>query len=247
MRLRALIAATALLVAACTSSGGSGTSSAPPTSSASSKLATTVADAMRKGMAAVTSAHLVIDTGSLGGKSVGDVKYSSGQATASQLTINAGGTAHIVTVGDTTYAKLPPGRNTTGKPWVVVSNDSTNEFVRALSSQVSLVKAATSLPAVADAVGTATSITDKGTTSQGHDYALQLDPAKISDPNLGGALRDLGENPVPVTLVLDKSARPAQIKILVKLGTSSFPIVIDVSQFNAPLTITAPPADQVAK
>ena len=78
-------------------------------------------------------------------------------------------------------------------------------------------------------------------------YALQLDPSKISDPNLGGALRDLGENPVPVTLVLDKSARPTQIKIAVKLGTSSFPIVIDVSKFNAPLTITAPPADQVAK
>jgi hypothetical protein len=150
-------------------------------------------------------------------------------------------------VGDTTYAKLPPGRNTTGKPWVVVSNDSTNEFVRALSTQVSLVKAATSLPAIADAVATATSVSDKGTTPQGHSYALQLDPAKISDPNLGGALRDLGENPVPVTLVLDKSARPTQIKIAVKLGTSSFPIVIDVSKFNAPLTITAPPADQVAK
>jgi hypothetical protein len=243
IRLRALIAATALLVAGCTSSGGTGTSSAPPTSSGTSKLATTVADAMRKGLAAVTSAHLVIDAGSLGGKSVGDVKYSNGQATASQLTINAGGAAQIVTVGDTTYAKLPAGRNTTGKPWVVVSNDSNNEFVRALSSQVSLVKAATSLPAIADAVGTAKSISSKGANS----YAIQLDPSKVSDPNLGGALRDLGENPVPVTLVLDKSSRPTQIKIMVKLGSSSFPIVIGVSNFNAPLTITAPPADQVAK
>ncbi len=247
IRLRALIAATALLVAGCTSSGGGGTSSAPPTSSGTSKLAATVANAMRKGLAAVTSAHLVIDAGSFGGKSVGDVKYSNGQATASQLTINAGGAAQIVTVGDTTYAKLPAGRNTTGKPWVVVSNDSNNEFVRALSSQVSLVKAATSLPAIADAVGTATSISDKGAASKGHGYALQLDPAKITDADLGSALRDLGENPVPVTLVLDKSGRPTQIKILVKLGSTSFPIVIDVSNFNAPLMITAPPADQVAK
>ncbi len=152
-----------------------------------------------------------------------------------------------ITVGDTTYAKLPAGRNTSGKPWVIVSNDSSNEFVRALSSQVSLTKAATSLPAIADAVGTATSVTDKGTTPQGHDYALQLDPSKITDANLGGALRDLGENPVPVTVVLDKSSRPTQIKIAVKLGATSFPIVIDVSKYNAPLTITAPPADQVAK
>ena len=247
MRLRALFAATALLVAGCTSSGGSGTSSAPPSTSSSSKLAGTVADTMRKGLAGVTSAHLVIDAGGLGGTSTGDVKYSNGQATASRLTVNAGGTAHLVTVGDTTYAQLPPGRNTTGKPWVIVSADSNNEFVRALSSQVSLVKAATSLPAIADAVGTAPSITDKGTTAQGHAYSLQLDPGKISDSSLGGALRDLGENPVPVTLLLDKSGRPTQIKIAVKLGSSSFPIVIDVSKFNAPLTITAPPADQVAK
>ena len=249
MRLRALLAATALLVAGCTSSGGGGSTGAPTATGTdhSASIAGAVAARMHNGLSSVTSAHLVIDAGSLGGTSVGDVKYSNGQATASQLTLNAGGTAQIVTVGDTTYAKLPPGRNTTGKPWVVVSSDSNNEFVRALSSQVSLVKAATSLPAIADAVGTATSISAKGTTPQGHSYALQLDPSKISDPNLGGALRDLGENPVPVTLVLDKSARPTQIKIAVKLGTSSFPIVIDVSKFNAPLTITAPPADQVAK
>jgi hypothetical protein len=249
MRLRALLAATALLVAGCTSSGSGGSTGAPTATNRdhSGSIAGAVAAQMHKGLSSVTSAHLVIDAGGLGGKSVGDVKYSNGQATASQLTLNAGGTAHIITVGDTTYAKLPPGRNTTGKPWVIVSNDSSNEFVRALSSQVSLVKAATSLPAIADAVGTATSISDKGTAPQGHSYALQLDPSKISDPNLGGALRDLGEKPVPVTLVLDKSARPTQITIAVKLGTSSFPIVIDVSKFNAPLTITAPPADQVAK
>jgi len=247
MRLRSVLAATVLLMAGCTSSGGTGASSAPPTSSASSKLAATVADTMRKGMATLSSAHLVIDAGGLGGKSVGDVKYSNGQATASRLTINAGGPATLVTIGDTTYGKLPPGRNTTGKPWVIVSADSNNEFVRALSSQVGLTKAATSLPAIADAVATASTITDKGTTAQGHSYALQLDPNKIADPNLGGALRDLGENPVPVTLLLDKSGRPTQIKILVNLGSSSFPILIDVSRFNAPVTITAPPADQVAK
>jgi hypothetical protein len=248
MRLRLLLAATGLLVAGCTSSGTGGSSSAATgPSGGASPLATKVAGMMRTGMAHVTSAHLVIDAGGLGGKSVGDVTYSNGQATASRLTLDAGGTATIVTVGDTTYAKLPAGRNTSGKPWIVVTPDSNNEFVRALSSQVSLTKAATSLPAIADAVGTASSITDKGTTGQGHVYDLQLDPAKISDADLGAALRDLGENPVPVTLVLDPSSRPTQIKIAVKLGSSSFPIVIDVSNFNAALRITAPPADQVAR
>ncbi len=246
-RLRLLLAATALLVAGCTSSGSGGGNGAATTSSGGSKLATAVAGRMRSGMARVTSAHLVIDAGGLGGKSSGDVTYSNGQATASRLTVNAGGAATIVTVGGTSYAKLPAGRNTTGKPWVVVSADSSNEFVRALSSQVSLTKAATSLPAIADAVGTASSMTDKGTTANGHAYALKLDPGKITDPNLGGALRDLGENPIPVALVLDTSSRPTQIRIDVKLGSSSFPIVIDVSRFNAPLTIAAPPQDQVAR
>jgi hypothetical protein len=248
MRLRALLAATVLLVAGCTSSGSGGTSGAPTsTSGGGSALATQVAARMRAGLAGVTSAHLVINAGGLGGTSSGDVTYSNGQATASRLTLNAGGNATIVTVGDTSFAKLPAGRNTTGKPWVVVSPDSSNEFVRALSSQVALIKAATSLPAIAAAVGTATSITAKGTTPQGHAYALQLDPAKISDANLGAALRALGESPIPVTLLLDRSGRPTQIKIAVTLGSSSFPIVIDVSRFDAPLKITAPPDDQVAK
>ena len=203
---------------------------------------------MRKGLAAVTSAHLVIDAGSLGGKSVGDVKYSNGQATASQLTINAGGTAQIVTVGDTTYAKLPAGRNTTGKPWVIVSNDSNNEFVRALSSQVSLVKAATSLPAIADAVGTATSISDKGTTPQGHRLRAAARSRRRSATRISAARCAISAR----TRCRSRSSstspsRPTQIKIAVKLGSSSFPIVIDVSKFNAPLTITAPPADQVAQ
>ena len=247
IRLRLLFVATALLAAGCTSSGSGGSTGAPKSSSGGSNLATVVADTMRKGLAGVTSAHLVIDAGGLGGKSVGDVKYSNGQATASQLTINAGGAATIITIGNVTYGKLPGGRNTSGKPWVIVTPDSNNEFVRALSSQVGLTKAATSLPAIADAVGTASKISDKGATPQGHAYALQLDPGKVTDANLGTALRDLGENQVPVTLLLDKSGRPTRIKILVELGSSSFPIVIDVSNYNAPLTITAPPADQVAK
>lgn len=210
-----------------------------------SKQAQALAATMRKGMAGLTSAHVVVDAGALGGKSVGDVSYSGGQATASDITLNAGGKARIVTVGGTSYAMLPPGRNTTGKPWVVVSPTSSNEFVRALSSQVTISKAASSLPAIADVVANAAAVSDKGQVSAGHHYAMQVDPAKVGDATLGSMLRDLGENPVPVQLVLDKTGRPVLIKIAVALGTQNFAIVITVSRFNAPLHISAPPSSQV--
>jgi hypothetical protein len=59
-------------------------------------------------------------------------------------------------------------------------------------------------------------------------------------------LNDLGEKTIPVDLYLDSTGRPVLIKIAVKLGTQSFPIVIKVSKFNAPLQISAPPPNQVA-
>lgn len=197
-------------------------------------------------MATLTSAHVSVDAGALGGRSVGDVMFSGGQATASDITLDAGGKARVVTIGGTSYAMLPPGRNTTGKPWIVVSSSSSNEFVRALASQVTISKAASSLPAIADVVETASAVTDKGTVAAGHQYALRVDPTKVADPTLGSMLRDLGETPVPIQLTLDRTGRPVLIKIAVTLGTQSFPVVITVSRFNAPLHITAPPQSQVA-
>ncbi|MGH8860065.1 MAG: hypothetical protein ACRDVG_02325 [Jatrophihabitantaceae bacterium] len=249
-RTRMVLLVLVLVVAGCSSSGGkkTGASNAPSSSAPSTDLAqaVTLGNTMRKGMTGLTSAHISVDAGTLGGKSVGDVKYANGQATASRITLDVGGRTEIVTVDDKTYAMLPPGRNTSGKPWVIVSSASKNEFVRALDSQATISKAAASLPAVADVAATATSVQDMGNSTKGHHYALQIEPARSSGTTLGALLANIGQKTVPVDVYLDSKGRPVLIKIAVKLGTQSLPVTIAVSRFDESLAITAPPANEVA-
>lgn len=202
-------------------------------------LAATIA----KGLAGLTSAHLVVDAGSLGGKSAGNFAYRDGIATASDVVLDNGAdTTRIITIGNTSYAQLPKARNTTGKPWVIVSATSKNEFVRALASSVTLSKAAGSLPAVADLAGTASSVVDKGS---GH-YALVIDPTHSSGTTLGVLLADIGQKTVPVDVYLDSAGRPVKVRITVVLGKQTMLFRVDASRFNAPLHISAPAANQVS-
>jgi hypothetical protein len=73
-----------------------------------------------------------------------------------------------------------------------------------------------------------------------------LDPAKTSGTSLGALLGMAGPDPIPVTLVLDPSGRPVQVQVQVKLGSQPFNVTVDVTKYNAPVHITAPPAGQVA-
>ena len=245
----ALTAAATVAFAGCSSSGGSTapTSTAPSTSAAKPAQAAQLSATMRAGLAGITSAHLSVNGGVLLGTVTGDFSYANGAATASDISLaTSGQKSRIVTVGSTSYVQLPPGRSTDGKPWAVVNATSKNEFVREVASSLTLTKAASSLPAVADLVGTAASVDDKGATSTGHEYAVVIDAAKSRGTTLGNLLADVGQQSVPVDLFLDSNGRPVRVVVAVKLGSQPFNITVDVSKFNAPLHISAPPSDQVS-
>jgi hypothetical protein len=245
-----------VLTAACTSSGGAtpaGTSVAAASGSGSASTpagspeARALAHRIRTGLAGLSSAHIVGDAGALGGTFAGDFTYRDGAATASDITLDSGaGKSRVITIGSTSYGTLPQGRNTSGKPWVRISSTSSNEFVRALASTVDLGKAAGSLPAVADIVATAKTVRDKGDSGQGHHYALVIDPSASAGTGLGDLLSGIGQAQVPVDLYLDDKGRPVHVTVSVALGGQTLHFVVDVSKFDAPVHITAPPADQVA-
>jgi hypothetical protein len=239
-----------LVLAGCTSSGGSQPSSAPATSAAGSApagQAARLASTMQSALSKITSAHLQMDGGVLLGTTEGDFSFANGSATASDIMVDQGGQhTRVVTVGSTSYAMLPAGQNTTGKPWAKVTANSKNEFVRAVAGTLGLVKAASSLTQVAGLVSTATSVQDKGSSGAGHEYSVVLDPAKTSGSDLGALLGMAGPDPIPVTLVLDSSGRPVQVKVQVKLGSQPFTVTVNVSKYNAPVHITAPPPNQVS-
>ena len=121
----ALLFGATITVAGCGSSG-SGGASKPATSAPSASTSTTqpgssaavaLAARMRSSLTGLTSAHVDVDAGQLGGKSSGEFLYAKGISTASAITLDSGAEkTRIITVGSTSYAKLPPGRNTSGKP-----------------------------------------------------------------------------------------------------------------------------------
>ncbi|HEY8301782.1 MAG TPA: hypothetical protein VIG48_07780 [Jatrophihabitans sp.] len=243
MRFRAFLLALVLTLAGCSSSGGG---TAATSGSSSARSATALAATLKKATVGLTSAHIALDAGPLGGAATGDVRFADGHTTASDVTVDLAGKTRIVTVGDTSWAMLPSGRNTSGKPWVLVSSSTSNEFARALVSQVGVIKAAVSVPEIADVVAHASSVRDLGTSAQGHHYALLLAMNRIKDTALGGELATLGTDPLPVDVYLDPQGRPVKIDLAAKVGGQSLPIAVTVSNFGAPVHISAPPADQVA-
>ena len=142
-----VLAATAL--AGCSSSsspstqasGSGGNSNAPTTStagavggdSAASELAGQVGAALN----ALTSVHLDVDAGGLGGKSTADLMLQGGHATATDAHLTENGQqVEMVTVGGQSYVKLPGASS--GRPWVKIGSDSTNPMINSLTSGLNI-------------------------------------------------------------------------------------------------------------
>ena len=251
--MKRLIAAALLaplaLTSACTSSSKhktSTTSSSSTTSAGAQQLATK----LHASLATLTSTAISIDAGGLIAPTTGHIKLDNGKATAADLTIGAGTDAtHVIIVGSKTYAQLPAGQNTSGKPYIAVTATSKNEFVRGLAGTLDILQAAASLGDIADIVGTATSFTDKGSTTVGGatatDYSFSV-TGKSDGSALQQQLADLGTKPTPVDLNVDSQGRPVKVSLGINFGGSTLTINATLSDFNTPVTITAPAANEVA-
>jgi len=253
------LVAAALALAACShsspSSSDTSTTSGPaPTSAhAPAAAARPLAAQLGRGLAGVTSAHLAIDAGALLGTAVGSIKVQRGTVTASDLTVTTGGAkAHVITIAGTSYAHLDGGKQLGPKPWVKVSSTSSNEFVRGLAGNLQLVQSVTSLGEVAQLLGTATSVKQDGTGTvdgvKATHYLLTLDAgtaAKSGNGQLQSLLNELGSGSVPVDLWTDAQHRPVKIAVHLSLAGTKLAVTVDITNYNAPVTITAPPANQV--
>lgn len=241
MRRTALLACATtvvVLVAGCSSSGS------PTKTSGSGTSAAALADKVSAALDALTSAHLDIDTGALGGKSTADVTLKAGAATATDVHETESGTpVEVVTVGGKSYAKLP---NAGAKPWLVVSPTSSNPTVKSLATTPGVTDVLTSLSVVSGLVRSAQDVKDRGTDATGHHYTLSIDPKKgTGNSRLDGMLSLLGSTKIPADLWLDPKNRPVRIVLHIAFGSGNFPVSVQVSNFDAPLTITAPSASEI--
>jgi hypothetical protein len=220
------------LVAGCSSS-------TPKKAGGSSVAPSALAGTVDSALAGMTSAHLDIDAGSLGGTSTADVQLDHGAAKATDVHLTVSGTqVEVVSVGGTSYAKVPGAV----KPWVVVSPDSSNAIAKSLATNTGVTDVLTSLSVLTGLVRSSSDV-----HRDGAHYTFTLHPQHgTGNAKLDSMLQLLGSTPVPAELWLDGSNRPQKLVLHIALGGSQFPITVGISKVNAPVSIQAPPASEVA-
>jgi hypothetical protein len=249
--------ATAALLAGCSGSPSptSATAATGPArsgaqASGSAISVATLARHLDAALNQLTSAHLDVDAGGLGGTSTADVALSAGHATASDVHLTEQGhRVEEITVGGTSYVKVPGPAG--GKPWVPVSPTSGNPIAKALATGISVAGLTSSLGIVTDLVRSSSELAVAGREPVGGvaatHYTMKLNPKQATgSPQLTGLLAVLGSSPVPVDLWLDAQDRPVKFTIHVSLGGVALPVTVRVSKFDAPVAIAAPPAGQIA-
>jgi hypothetical protein len=248
----ALLAVLATVATACSSSGGGGGGGIPsgmPTDAAG--LATTLQRAVDK----ITSAHIALNF-TLAGQQLtgsGNEKLEHGQLTALDVTENLPGGAgaiRVIMVDGKTYAKLPPAMNPGGKPYLLVSASSSNPIVRQLAGSLDSALSAASLGSVSTFTRAAKSVEPKGTATingvKTVHYSIVVAVAKLPASLPGRSqLTQSGIGTVPIELFVDTAGRPVQLTEVLTVQGQKASTKATVSDYNKPVTITAPPSDQV--
>jgi len=232
-----------------TADSGSASASGPLTPA-------TLAAKMLVGSASIKSAHITLSS-TVGAKSLlsgqGDETLSGGKVTALDLTEQVSGMSiGMRIVGTAIFAKLPASAGgSTAKPWTRLDPNSSNATLKQLAQSLTSAASSSSVSNYGKFAQVATSAKDLGPgsvagTSAEH-YRLVIDPAKLAQVDASvGALAEAGISTIPVDLWLDSENRPVQFLMNLSVQGQSVSTKVAMSNFDKPVTITAPPADQIA-
>lgn len=222
--------------------------SPPPTDAAG------LAALLRRGASSVTSTHFTLNM-SAAGQTItgeGDQKLANGTVQAMDLTEEIGslGKLRIIIVDRSTYAQLPPALNQSGKPWVLITKDSSNPVVRTMAASLESVQNSASLEQFTTFTTAAKRVTLVGNESLDGTpvthYSIEMDVSKLPNNTPGQqTLLTGGVTTVPIEIYLDSEGRPAKVASNFTAQGQPVSTVITLSRFNEPVSISAPPADQV--
>jgi len=247
---RARLAALAVLLAASVLTGCArtvdGTASAPSVE---------LAARLQHAMDAVTSAHMELRVETVGLLIVasGDQRLDHAKTTAFALTehILGLGEIEVIDVSGELYVKLPGDINPTDKPWVHIRPDTTDPTLVPLTQALQQVQDSASLRQYALLARSASTFRDVGPSDANgiatELYSLSVLVGRLPQSMPGAAvLRAGGVRSLPVQLWVDDQSRVRRISESISFAGQQTSTRLDLSQFDVPVTITAPPADQIA-
>ncbi|MGH8960808.1 MAG: hypothetical protein ACRDWT_06305 [Jatrophihabitantaceae bacterium] len=207
------------------------------------------------GAKTVSSAHMQmsVDSAGLTLQASGDEKQDNGQMSALDIgeQISSAGSLRMIVVNGKLYLKLPEALNPTDKPWVRVSPDTTNARLAPFVKVLAQLKYSASMDRSAIFAKAADHLQSKGSQQVDgittNHYALNVVVAKLPHdfPNIG-VVKAAGISTIPIELWIDAQGRTVKLTEDVAVGGQSATTEVTMSRFNQPVTIAAPPADQVA-
>jgi hypothetical protein len=231
------------------------TSVVPASPSPAPTDAAGLAALLRKGLSSVNSLHLTLNVtaGNQVIKGEGDTKLAEGTLQALDISeeVGSAGRVRLIVVDAKTYVQLPATLNQSGKPWVLVSRDSSNPTVRTMATLIESVQNAASPGQITAFTSAARRVTLVGNESldgtRVNHYSIDVDVAKLPNTMPGRqTLLGAGLTSLPVELYVDGEGRPVKVMQDLTLRGQRSATVITLSKFNEPVSISAPPADQVA-
>lgn len=210
---------------------------------------------MSSAAADLTSAHIQVELNIAGAplSGTGVEQLSAGKVTALDLTANLAGVGaiHVIIVDGKTYVQLPTSMNPGGKPYLSVTPDSSNATIHELAPYLDAALIAVSPASLSTLAGAAKSIEVKGTqTINGvlaTHYVIEVDLAKLPASFPGKDQLAAGGPSVPLDLYVARDGKATQADLRLDVLGQPVPIVVKFSDYNTPVSITAPPAAEVGQ
>jgi hypothetical protein len=257
------VAAT-LVLSACGGSAGTATNQNSSTDGFFKSLSALADDVGAKTSAGKSSTHMVmaIDAGGQKIDAQGDVKLGASPALEMTLALPGIGDAEMRLVDDVFYMKLPMELQP-GKSWIKIDTNGTDPISKSLGASVKQIKEQGDPTQILKQMSNAGTITGvKREQLNGKDtthYSITVDVKKLAesqkDPDVKKMMQDAADSAglktVPLEVWLDSENLPARITVdtPVMNPTTNQPIntkvTIDYSDWGKPVTVTAPPADEI--
>ncbi len=208
-----------------------------------------------------SSSRFTMETTAMGRtmRAEGQARYA-GADTAMSMTMDMQGqSVEMRMVDRTMYMKMPQGEGAalgaeSGKPWVEMSLDGDNPVAEAMggadmAEQSDPTRILEQLERYGGEI-----VDTRGTTLDGEQvtqYTVELDTAKAATMMGGEQLRaepqPSQDTTIPMELYLDSENLPKRIEMNMDVMGQSSSMVMNYTDWGTPVTIEAPPADQVAQ
>lgn len=210
---------------------------------------------MQSAISGITSARftLAVSTAGLDITGSGSERLSNGKLVAVDVkeSVPGAGEVEIIVTGGKTYAKLPTAAGSTGKPWALVTTTSSNPVVRQLAATMQQTLSSASISSYTTFITAAKSVKYDGQQPVGGvdtaHYTVVVDVTKLPDTLPGkDALIQSGLSDLPIELYVDAQGRPRQVTENISVQGQSVQTRFTITDYNVPVTITAPPPDQVS-